>query len=186
MALSQVFSRRADRRRDDQCGVAMVEFALVLPFIMVLLLGMFTGGLAYSRQNSLQNAARETARYGAVSAIDGDISAYLLSVALIAQEAATGDLAIGTDNRLICVAFVYPDGDATINAEDTTTKLVLTTDNVGVETVEMGGCFADGRPNSERRVQVQIQRDTELEAVIFTTTITLNAESIARYEREEG
>ena len=43
----------------------MVEFALLLPLVMALLLGVFTGGHAYFQKISLVDAARDGARYGA-------------------------------------------------------------------------------------------------------------------------
>jgi Flp pilus assembly protein TadG len=50
--------RRPRRRR----GVATVEFALVLPFLLLLLLGMWEVGRMLHIQQSLSNAAREGGR----------------------------------------------------------------------------------------------------------------------------
>ena len=43
----------------------MVQFALILPLFMMLVLGMLTGGASYNRQLGLTHAALEGARYGA-------------------------------------------------------------------------------------------------------------------------
>lgn len=48
-------------------GAAAVEFALVLPMLLTLLLGTTTAGLAYSRSNATTNAVREGARFGATT-----------------------------------------------------------------------------------------------------------------------
>ena len=48
-------------RRDDR-GAAMVEFAIVLPVLMLILLGIIEFGRAYNAQVSIQAAAREGAR----------------------------------------------------------------------------------------------------------------------------
>ena len=53
-------------------GAAAVEFALVLPMLLVILLGIIEFGRAYNTQISLTHAARETARH---MAIDKDWSA---------------------------------------------------------------------------------------------------------------
>jgi hypothetical protein len=45
--------------------VAALEFALVLPLLVTLLLGVTTMGLAYSDHLSVTNAVRESARLGA-------------------------------------------------------------------------------------------------------------------------
>lgn len=47
----------------NRSGTATVEFAIVLPIIMALLLGAIEVGSAMNTQGALQNAARETARY---------------------------------------------------------------------------------------------------------------------------
>jgi Flp pilus assembly protein TadG len=48
-------------RRDDR-GAAMVEFAIVLPVLLLILLGIIEFGRAYNTQVSIQAAAREGAR----------------------------------------------------------------------------------------------------------------------------
>ena len=48
-------------RRDDR-GAAMVEFAIVLPVLLLILLGIIEFGRAYNAQVSIQAAAREGAR----------------------------------------------------------------------------------------------------------------------------
>jgi Flp pilus assembly protein TadG len=47
-------------------GAAAVEFALVVPVLLALLLGIIEFGRAYNLQISLTHAARESARYMAI------------------------------------------------------------------------------------------------------------------------
>lgn len=56
------------RRRTDS-GAAAVEFALVVPILLALILGMIFFGRAYQVQSSLSMAAREGVR---VMALDPD------------------------------------------------------------------------------------------------------------------
>ena len=50
------------RRRDGDRGAAAVEFALILPLLVVLVFGIVQFSLAYNRQQGLHAAAREGAR----------------------------------------------------------------------------------------------------------------------------
>jgi Flp pilus assembly protein TadG len=45
-------------------GAELVEFALVLPLVLVLVMGIFDFGLAFQRYEVITNAAREGARLG--------------------------------------------------------------------------------------------------------------------------
>jgi Flp pilus assembly protein TadG len=57
-------SGRHRRRGRGDHGTAVVEFALVLPFLAVLALGTVDLGRAFQLKNRLTNAAREGAVYG--------------------------------------------------------------------------------------------------------------------------
>lgn len=54
-------------RRNGEKGAAAVEFALVLPLLVVLLVGIMEFGLALWRQEMITNATREAARAGIVA-----------------------------------------------------------------------------------------------------------------------
>jgi Flp pilus assembly protein TadG len=58
---------RARRRREGQ---ALVEFALVFPVLVLILLGTFEIGRAVFAYNTIGNAAREGARVAAVNQIE--------------------------------------------------------------------------------------------------------------------
>ena len=53
------------RKSDDQ-GSAVIEFALVLPILVMLVFGIFQFGLFFNRQQGFHAAAREGARVGAI------------------------------------------------------------------------------------------------------------------------
>ena len=57
------------RRRSaaDERGVALVEFALVLPLILLLLFGMIDFGKAFNYWNDETHLANEAARYAVVN-----------------------------------------------------------------------------------------------------------------------
>ena len=52
------------RRVRDESGAVAVEFALILPILVMLLLGVTTTGLVYSDHLAITNAAREGGRFG--------------------------------------------------------------------------------------------------------------------------
>src|SRR5687768_2460716 len=58
---------RATSRRRNADGAVAVEFALIFPLLVMLLLGTTTAGLSYSRAVGLANATREGARFGATA-----------------------------------------------------------------------------------------------------------------------
>ena len=58
---------KPDRRRHDQRGAALVEFAIASMVLLMLLFGIITYGYALSFKQSLTQAAAEGARKAAVS-----------------------------------------------------------------------------------------------------------------------
>lgn len=61
---------RKQKRRSSERGAVAVEFALVLPVFILLVLGIVEFGRAFNIQVSLSEAARETARYAAIHSSD--------------------------------------------------------------------------------------------------------------------
>jgi hypothetical protein len=59
------------RRRDGERGQGMVEFAMVVPAFMLLLLGMLEFGFLFDHTLTLQYASREGARVGSALANGG-------------------------------------------------------------------------------------------------------------------
>ncbi len=180
---------KACQRRKDLCvadgqegGAALVEFAIILPLLLIIVFGIIGFGLIFNHKLSLTDGAREAGRFGATlpvtnfAASSDPMQAWLDAVAARALADATGSLDAGVPNRMICVAYVYPNGTA---ATDSTRRRLET----GVTTsYSSSACFADGRPDDERRVQVRVGRDTELEAVFISLTIPLTADSVTRFE----
>jgi len=165
----------------EERGAQLLEFAFILPILLSLLFGIITGGIAFSHNLSIDNAARETARYGATLPVAGDLPGWLNQMADVAISTATGTLDDGEEGREVCVAFVFPNGT---HAHDQTQS--LTVDQVGNRTTSNVACVVDGRPNSERRVQVVVERDTDLIVFYFTKTVTLEGQAVSRYERAQS
>jgi Flp pilus assembly protein TadG len=160
-------------RRDR--GASLVEFALVLPLILMIVLGLVSAGVAYNLKITLTHAAREAARYAAILPTEGDTSAWLSDVETHMLADATGALNSGQPGAAYCIAFV--DG----SSSGTETKHI---DQTGA--VSAGWCFDDGRGSDEWRVQVEVQRSTTLNALVFSKSITLASQAASRYEVQVG
>lgn len=170
-----------ERKASDERGSVLLEFALAIPILVSLILGGITTGLAYDTNNSLNNGARESARFAATLPIDAGMAAWLNQVADVAIGSASGQMAPTVPDQALCVAYVHPDGS---DPNDQTASLVET---AGSRLVVLGSdCFTDGRPNDEPRVQIVLARTSDIEAVVFTTSVDLEASSVVRFERSEG
>jgi Flp pilus assembly protein TadG len=93
-------SRRSER------GQTAVEFALVIPVMLMFLLGMFQVGVTFFNKESLQTSARDGARAGAIhtGSTVAQINAYV--------DAAVRANATGLDTsttKLIVTSFCKPD-----------------------------------------------------------------------------
>jgi Flp pilus assembly protein TadG len=58
--------KRSHTHGRTERGASAVEFALVVPFLILLIIGMVNFGVVLSQQLSLSNAARQAARYAVV------------------------------------------------------------------------------------------------------------------------
>ncbi|MDQ0633064.1 Flp pilus assembly protein TadG [Arthrobacter pascens] len=63
------------KRRAREAGAVAVEFALVLPIFLALVLGIAEFGRAFNTQVSLTEAGREAARYAAIHCAESTYSA---------------------------------------------------------------------------------------------------------------
>ena len=175
------------RRGDARRGATIIEFAIVVPLLLALLNGIVTVGIAFNRRLAVTNGVREGSRYGATLSVAAAgassscstttiMDCWLTQVANIVQQASEGQLGASTTGREICVAYVYPNGT---QATDSTRRLVRTGSG---DVISSGTCFTDGRPASERRVQVRGARPAELQWVFASTHITLTGEAVTRFE----
>ncbi len=99
------------RRFGRDGAQALVEFALVLPVLLLLIVGLFDVGRAVQEENTLAYAAREGTRYAIVH---GSSSAspipYCSSCANADVTSAVDKAAVGVSGP-ISVTISYPDGD---------------------------------------------------------------------------
>lgn len=120
------------RRHADERGAALVEMALVLPFLLLLVVGIWTTARAYNVKNTMDHAVREAARYGATvdpwesgspndlrAIVDGELGAAAIDtgnivsvcIELLAAGADSCDASHsnGTATDQVLVKITYPD-----------------------------------------------------------------------------
>jgi len=161
------------RERERERGAVLVEFAIVLPLLLALVMGMISFGIWYNNKLNLSTAAREGARYGATLPL-GDYAttnAWLDAVAGSTVGAAGNQLTTGIQGRYICVAYIDGAGVTTRRVESDTTVTYST----GTP------CYSDSL-GAESRVQVVAQRSGTMNVVFFKTAVTTTGRAVARYE----
>ena len=156
--------RRGEGRPDR--GAAIVEFAVILPLFMSLVLGMFTGGIVANRQLEVTHAAREGARYGAALPADEVFSSgtWASHVRDIVVDRSEGQLRAAQ----VCVALVDGADPEPVSAAHTTRS-------------DGSACFDDDT-ESARRVQVSAATTGRLECIFFSRTLAITASVTARHE----
>lgn len=172
-------SRLCGKTRSE-AGAALVEFALILPVFMILVLGAFSGANIYNQKMDLTHATREGARFGSVlsttatltGACAGATSTWASCVQGVAVERSAGDLTTGNT----CVALMKDDG-TTVYSDNTHTAVYFST--------QQGGAACTGYSDSPGRgthVVVTGTRNGKIEALVLSWTMQLKANASARYE----
>ncbi len=170
----------------EERGATAVEFAIVLVPLLMIIFGIISFGLTFSDSLALENAARESGRFGAAYPVDdapavGDAAAgtevaWLRTVAQVAEGAATGSLNANAANRVLCVAKGSSDeGFARVRIEGAA--------DITAATSEAQSCFTSTAPSGHEVVQIQVQRDGWIETVVFSSSPRLDGRSTTRYER---
>lgn len=151
-------------RRDD--GASLVEFALLLPVLACILLGMTTGGLALATKNSMTNAVREGARLGATLDGSSDWDVWATSVRDRVVEVSGGDV----ENGDVCVQML--EAPATVRGS-----------------WPAGACPAGAAPSTPSGVsagtcivKVWAEESANLNAFFFSRDVTLEANAVGLYE----
>jgi Flp pilus assembly protein TadG len=182
-----MWARRRARARDDR-GVVVVEFALVLPVLMILLLGIFSGAMAWNESQGLGQGSRVAARYAStlplpVDAGDGTFTsqmhAWLDGIADRAIASSEGAMDLGVAGRAVCVAYVHLPG---VTGDETVSRQLVGSSR----TSGTSPCFADGQAAQERRVQVMLERESAINTGFYRQTINIRRKVVYRYEAHVG
>jgi Flp pilus assembly protein TadG len=167
---------RNRRRVQDDRGAVLVEFAVVLPILLMLLLGIVTGGMALHQDMQLSHAAREGARYGARvdPAQTFTSGTWASNVRSLIVDRANGDLS--GPGTTVCVSLVR--GSAGSSTQPLTT----------VHSTQAGPCvpteqFPVNDNHSGLRVQVTVSRPGQINLGVFGSSLfTIRARATALSE----
>ena len=164
-------------RDSREQGAALVEFALILPVVLMLIFGMITAGLTYNHKIDLTHAAREGARYGATLAqlqCSGSpnpcgTQTWAQVVQSVVVQRAAGDLTASQ----VCVALVTGNPGASLGS------------GFSVNSANADGtCYSDGNGDAGKRVQVAITKTGDtINAVLFRIPVTLTSQATAKFEQ---
>lgn len=163
-------------RQQDDRGATLVEFALILPVLVMLLFGMVTGGLAYNRGLAMSHTSDQATRFAAtLPQLDG-IPAYLAKVHAFIDESSEGELKTGVPEREICVAWIS--GTSAQRAVRGVASDALVSGNVDCE----GKVPTPADEFLGDRVQVRLARGDTIDLVMHAFPITIERSVTARYE----
>jgi Flp pilus assembly protein TadG len=151
----------------------MVEFALVVPLLLMIVFGAFSGAVAFNNKQDIVYAAREGARYGATipqsqctpTANCGGRN-WAQSVQAVVVQRSGGEITASE----VCVALVFG-SPGTVASAPFTTKADGTT------------CYNDGNGDVGPRVQVSISHAGTLNAVLMTIPLTESSQATAHFEQ---
>lgn len=152
------------RHRRNERGAVFVEFAIVLPLFLALVLGIFTGGHAYSHKISLVEAVREGARYGVSLPVGTD------STAVMTWEA-------GVRNRVVAAS------NGELAPEDVCVKFVLPAGGADCGLTDPPGASDEPRVHL---VKVSATKPARLEFFFFEMNTVMHGKLVARFERDTG
>jgi hypothetical protein len=113
---------------NDQSGQALVEFALVLPLLILLLFGMLDFGKAFNYSNDATHLAAEGARFAVVDRKPTPASALSLQAQLLSQadaaELRNGGTAALAAPAQVCIDF--PNGGTPVFGDPVRVRMIFT------------------------------------------------------------
>ncbi len=126
----------------DEHGQSMVEFALILPVLILLVAGIFDLGRAFYATITITNAAREGARYGTLNPDYGQgiCNATTAEVGFLGMTVSPNDVTVSCINTVNCLNAVSWAGCADMD------PLRVTVNYKYDDMILLGFFFPDGIP----------------------------------------
>jgi Flp pilus assembly protein TadG len=164
------------RWRGEQ-GAALVEFGILVPLFFMIVLAMFSGGLAYNQRMDMTHAVREGARYGSALPAETTNWADLVRKAVVNRSG--GDLTADQ----VCVALVDGTSGGTpvaLSQPDPPAPAIgpWTSNTPGFPS----NCYNDNSTEDRQRVHVAARRSSQIQALIFTYPIDQKVQATSRNE----
>ena len=154
-----MLQHRGNRGRDER-GAALVEMALVLPFLMLLIVGIWATARAWNVHNVMDHAVREAARHAAT------IDPWTTGTSTDTCGAGSSE----AETR--CVADEQLSAAAINPALVTTTCIELSTNP----------CTVGNSTGNDKVAITLTYPNYVIDFVFFSTTVDLTATAVSRYE----
>jgi Flp pilus assembly protein TadG len=151
--------------------VATIEFALVLPIFLVLLLGIVSAGMVWNTRLQMGHATREGARHGAAIPVEQVFTSgtWAENVRQVIVDRSAGDL----DLADVCVSLV-----------EEVTPVVWESDHDYTTKADGTACFDDSDTGDDSlRVQVAASTTRTLETGLWSRELDLDTTATARHEQ---
>ena len=169
--LRSLWTRLDLRGTTTERGAVAVEFALVLPMLVMLLLGMISTGLTYSDHLAITNASREAARFGAAVNYSTGATAWADAVQARAQQ-------------------TYANGSSTLSATQVCVQLESSTGTV-LATPTNQGTSCGATPSSPAGLQsgtcvvkVWVRKPAKINlGIVDLPSFNITARSVSYYGR---
>lgn len=173
----QLAVTRCRKCRPDDRGAALVEFALILPVFMILVLGMFSGGMAYNRKQQMTASVREGARYGGTIPADQAFASgtWASNVRDLVVARSAGDLT----SAQVCVSLVQGSPAATVSSPGGAARFSTRSDTLPC--IE-GETYPVTANDNGRRVQVTATRPDQIDVLFGEIPLVLRAQGTVRAE----
>ena len=162
------------RARNDR-GVALVEFALVVPLLAMIMLGTITAGFALNQKQQVTHAVREGARYAATIAPTQTFASgtWAENVRDLVVERSVGDLAAST----VCVSLVQG-SPATVVAPAAAHSTAS-----GNQPCIVGQTYPVTANDGGLRVQVTGTKPATIDYVLGRMNVTISTAATAKSEQ---
>lgn len=163
---------KARLRRTDDRGASAVEFALVVPLLLVLLFGIINFGVLFSQQLTMNNSVREGAR----RAVVGDPNAPRSCAQIITS----------VRNELAALALDPDEVDVQITTDGFTSSQpcpggFVSSYGSGGDNIPCKGSYNDGDAGS-LVVEARYESDILVSFPPFPTSLTLTSKAVYRCE----
>ena len=155
------FPTRRARQQDGERGAAIVEMALVLPFLLLLVVGIWASARAWNVHNVMDHAVREAARHGAtIDPWDAGTTTDVCGSAPSSQQI------------LRCVA------------DEQLTAAAIDVALVDTACIDMGTdpCSVGNSTGNDKVAVSLTYPDYRIDFVFFSMTVDLTATAVSRYE----
>jgi len=171
--------RRHERRPHEERGQALVEFALVLPLLLFIVLGIIDLGKAFGYKNDETNLANEAARAAAVNQCPGgclNISDWIISQAPseLKKGKVGGSIHTGLDDAR-AIIFTFPAG-STKHCIGDPVKVTVKVDYNWLNFLTVGGVFpsigTDITGSATMRLEHSYMNDSSIDKYTASGTIS--------------